>query len=235
VGKMKIIHISDVHCTENKNFLKYLDENEIDLVLVSGDITDFGPDEFAKDFLNKLASKTSVIAIYGNCDIETIPYVIENSKAISGHNKINLFKNVLIYGFGGSSPTPFSTPSELSEEDLYMGLNNLIDYESVVIEENSSVINKDNIIKILLTHSPPFESEADKILSGDHVGSKAVRNIINENDFDINLCGHIHEAKSISKLNKTIIANPGMLKDNYGVLITKNNDSRDFDVELVKF
>ncbi|MDR3222680.1 MAG: metallophosphoesterase [Methanobrevibacter sp.] len=229
---MKIIHISDVHSNENENFLKYLDENEIDLVLISGDITDFGPQEFADDFLNNLASKTSVIAIHGNCDIEAIPKTIENSKAISGHDKINLFKNVLIYGFGGSNPTPFATPFEINEEDLYNSLNNLINNENVVIKENKS-IDEDKIIKILLTHAPPFESEADKILSGNHVGSKAIRDILNENDFDLNLCGHIHEAKSISKLNNTIVANPGMFKDNHGILIETDDDN--FNVEIVKF
>ncbi|MDR2622957.1 MAG: metallophosphoesterase [Methanobrevibacter sp.] len=231
---MKIVHISDIHNNENENFLRYLNENEIDLVLISGDITDFGPKEFADDFLNKLASKTSVIAIHGNCDIESVYNTIEKSNTIFGHDKISLFKNILIYGFGGSNPTPFNTPFEMSEEDLYASLNNLIDYESVILEENKS-LDKNKVIKILLTHSPPFESEADKIPSGDHVGSKAIRDILNENDFDLNLCGHIHEARSVSKLNNTIIANPGMLKDNHGILITTSNDSPDFDIEIVEF
>ncbi|MDR2830990.1 MAG: metallophosphoesterase [Methanobrevibacter sp.] len=231
---MKIVHISDIHSNENENFLKYLDENEIDLVLISGDITDFGPKEFADDFLNKIASKTSVIAIHGNCDIESVYNTIENSKATFAHNKINLFKNILICGFGGSNPTPFNTPFEINEEDLYTCLNNLIDYENVVLKENK-LLNKDKIIKILLTHAPPFETEADKISNGDHVGSKAIRDVLNENDFDLNLCGHIHEAKSISKLNNTIIANPGMFKDNHGILITTNNDSSDFNIEIIEF
>jgi Icc-related predicted phosphoesterase len=230
---MKIIHISDVHSENNENFFRYLDENEIDLVIISGDITNFGPVEFATDFLNKTAFKTKVIAIPGNCDIDGVIESIEDSNAILGHDTINLFKNVLIYGFGGSSPTPFGTPFEIAEDDLYNSINNLIDYESVILKENTD-LNPDNLIKILLTHSPPFKTEADKITSGDHVGSTAIEKIINENDFDLNLCGHIHEAKSISKLNDTIIINPGMLKDNYGTLITINDDN-DIKTEIIEF
>ena len=43
---MKILSISDVHGEENENLYKYLKKNDIDLVLVSGDITNFGPLEF---------------------------------------------------------------------------------------------------------------------------------------------------------------------------------------------
>jgi Icc-related predicted phosphoesterase len=230
---MKIIHISDIHSGNNENFFKYIDENEIDLVIISGDITEFGPLEFATDFLNKTASKTKVIAIPGNCDIDGVIETIEDSKAILGHDRINLFKNVLIYGFGGSNPTPFKTPFEIAEDDLYNSINNLINYESVILKENTD-LNPDNLIKILLTHAPPIKTDADKITSGDHVGSLTIAKIINENDFDLNLCGHIHEAKSISKLNNTIISNPGMLKDNYGTLITIDDDN-DIKTEIIKF
>ncbi|MDR2873905.1 MAG: metallophosphoesterase [Methanobrevibacter sp.] len=229
---MKIIHISDVHSENNENFFRYLDENEIDLVIISGDITNFGPLEFATDFLNKTAFKTKVIAIPGNCDICGVIKTIEDSEAIVGHDRINLFKNVLIYGFGGSNPTPFGTSFEIAEDDLYNSINNLIDYESVILKENND-LNQLDIIKILLTHSPPFNTEADKITSGDHVGSTAIANIIDENDFDLNLCGHIHEAISISKLNSTIIANPGMLTNNHGTLITTDDDG--FKTEIIEF
>ena len=51
----KILAISDVHGEENENLYAYLNNNDIDLVLVLGDITDFGPLEFASEFLDKVA------------------------------------------------------------------------------------------------------------------------------------------------------------------------------------
>ena len=38
----KILAISDVHGEENENLYTYLNNNDIDLVLILGDITDFG-------------------------------------------------------------------------------------------------------------------------------------------------------------------------------------------------
>ena len=42
----KILAISDIHGQENENLYNYLKNNDIDLVLILGDITDFGPLEF---------------------------------------------------------------------------------------------------------------------------------------------------------------------------------------------
>ena len=56
--------------------------------------------------------------------------------------------------------------------------------------------------------------------NGEHVGSQGIQKSIHEFQPQINVCGHIHEAKSISKIGKTTdVANPGMLKDNGAVLI----------------
>ena len=66
---MKILAISDVHGEENENLYKYLDNNDIDLVLITGDITNFGPLEFVGEFIGKIFEyDCDVIAIPGNCD-----------------------------------------------------------------------------------------------------------------------------------------------------------------------
>jgi Icc-related predicted phosphoesterase len=231
---MKILHISDVHSEENENFYKYLDENSVDLVIVSGDITNFGSAEFATGFLNKVSSKVEeVIAIIGNCDPEEVLFAVEESDAFLAHNTITIFKNLIIYGFGGSNPTPFNTPFEINEDVLYESINNLIEHEEVVLEDIPS-LKSSNPLKILLTHAPPLNSQADKIDSGDHVGSSSIERIIKENNFDLNLCGHIHEARSISKIGDTIVANPGILTGNHGVLIDVKEDSS-FNCEIVDF
>ena len=84
----KILAISDVHGEENENLYTYLNNNDIDLVLILGDITDFGPLDFVETFINKVADcNVDVIAIPGNCDPNGICNAI-NDVAFCLHNNI---------------------------------------------------------------------------------------------------------------------------------------------------
>ncbi len=227
---MKILSISDVHGEKNENFINYLKNNDdIDLILISGDITNFGPVEFVGEFVEGIVNLGfDVFAIQGNCDPVDVPDAIKDTDAVCLHNNIKTYGNAVIFGFGGSNPTPFDTLGEFEDEYLYDNIKEL-----VLGYENTST--EDKKVKILLTHAPPLGSQADKIPDGVHVGSKAVRDIIEEFDIDINICGHIHEAKSTDEIAGTVVANPGMLKDNYGCLVTIDDDSLDFNVEIVSF
>lgn len=228
---MKILSISDVHGEYNENFINYLKNNkDIDLILINGDITNFGPLEFVGDFIDSIVDLDfDVIAIQGNCDPKEVPDVIKDTNGTCLHKNVKTYGNVIIFGFGGSNPTPFNTPGEFEDEYLYENIKELLlDYEKNMDDEDLKV-------KILLTHAPPLDSEADKIPDGVHVGSKAIRDIIEEFNIDINLCGHIHEAKSIDNIANTIVVNPGMLKDNHGCLVTIDDDTLDFNVEIVPF
>ena len=63
---MKILSISDVHGESNENFINYLKNNkDIDLILINGDITNFGPLEFVGDFIDNIVDLDfDVFAIY---------------------------------------------------------------------------------------------------------------------------------------------------------------------------
>ncbi|MDR3063806.1 MAG: metallophosphoesterase [Methanobrevibacter sp.] len=220
---MKVLQISDIHSEINPRLNSYLDENKIDLLIISGDITNFGPSEFAMNYLNELKEKNiDILTIPGNCDTPEAISAIDSSEVLSAHNKVVKYKNIIFFAFGGSNPTPFNTPFEFDEDTIYNEIKSLIEKESIDIADksfNESTDDvKDDYFKVLLTHAPPFGSDADLIPSGAHVGSTAIEKIIKENNFDINLCGHIHEACSISKINNTIIANPGNLHESHGIL-----------------
>lgn len=62
---------------------------------------------------------------------------------------------------------------------------------------------------ILISHYPPYNTRADIASSGRHVGSRIVRQAIEELRPRACLCGHIHESPAIFKLNDTIVVNPG--------------------------
>lgn len=98
----KILAISDVHGEENENLYTYLNNNDIDLVLILGDITDFGPLEFVSTFINKVADcGVDVIAIPGNCDPKGICNAI-NEVSFCLHNNIIAYGDAILFGFGGS-------------------------------------------------------------------------------------------------------------------------------------
>lgn len=223
----KILAISDVHGEENENLYTYLNNDDIDLVLVLGDITDFGPLDFVGPFLEKIADcGVDVIAIPGNCDPKGICNAI-NEVSFCLHNNIIAYGDAILFGYGGSNETPFNTPGEIQDNKIYGDVFELL--------ANYDYVYNDKVpkVKILVTHAPPYNTEADKIESGDHVGSQGILKSIHEFEPQINVCGHIHEAKSLSKIGITTdVANPGMLKDNGAVLIDII-DGSNYDISLI--
>ena len=223
----KILAISDVHGEENENLYNYLNNNDIDLVLILGDITDFGPLDFVETFINNVADcGVDVIAIPGNCDPAGICNAI-NDVSFCLHNNIIAYGDAILFGYGGSNPTPFNTPGEIEDLKIYGDVYELLaNYDYVY---NADVPK----VKILVTHAPPYNTDADMIESGDHVGSTGILKSIHEFEPQINLCGHVHEAKSLSKIgNVTDVANPGMLKDNGAVLIDIK-DGSNYDISII--
>jgi uncharacterized protein len=217
---MKIIAFSDIHGKYNK-IIDYIKNNHVDLIILTGDITHFGPTELAEEILNEIGSfDIPVMAIPGNCDPINLYGNIDNSKAINIHGRSVTIKNIGICGFGGSNPTPFKTPLEFEEVEIYTEAKK-------AMEEI-----KDNKITIFVTHAPPFESKTDILPSGDHVGSVALKKIIEEFQPTINVCGHIHESKAMDEIGKTKVINPGMVSDGYACIINID-DSNEDDVKII--
>jgi putative phosphoesterase len=220
---MNILAISDLHGSTHKALNNYLKNNKIDLIVIAGDITDFGPAELAEDILNEISSYgIPVVAIPGNCDPQGVSSQLDNSKAINIHGKSTTVKNVGICGFGGSNLTPFDTPLEFGEIEIFEELDKIM------------VEMKDQDIKILVTHAPPLNTNADKLPNGDHVGSESIRKIIEDYKPNINICGHIHEAQSIDQIGETIILNPGQIMDGGACLVQIDDETNIIDSKIIK-
>lgn len=204
---MKILAVSDLH-GNIKPIINYLNENKVDLIIISGDITHFGPAELGEDILNEISSfNVPVLAIPGNCDPGSMHINIDNSQAINIHARNIVMKEVGICGFGGSNPTPFNTPLEFEEVQIYDEAKKPLDGI------------KDQKITLFITHAPPYNTKTDLLPSGAHVGSKSLRKIIEELQPTVNICGHIHEAKGTDKIGKTKIINPGEVSKGNACLI----------------
>lgn len=217
---MKILAISDLHGEIHPGLNDYLQHNKVDLIVICGDITHFGPSELAQDLLNEIcAYKIPVVAVPGNCDPQDINSCLQNCQAINVHGKKVDIQNMGICGLGGSNPTPFNTPIEFGELEIYEELDKLM------------LGMKDEKVKILITHAPPYKTQVDKISSGDHVGSKSIREIIQKYKPDLNICGHVHESQAIDKLEDTVIVNPGQLTDGYACLITIEEENEEHPIQ----
>jgi len=207
---MKILVMGDIH-GQCQNIFKYLQKNRVDLIILTGDITHFGPEKLGEEILNEICVfDTLTLAIPGNCDQTYIYGEIESSNAINIHNKSVIMKNIGICGFGGSNTTPFNTPLEFAEMQIYSQLEKLM----------NEIENEE--IRILVTHAPPYNTKADILPSGDHAGSESIRKIIEEFEPTLNLCGHIHESKAIDKIGNTIIINPGESSQGFASMVEIN-------------
>jgi len=222
---MKILAVTDLH-GKFQRLINYLKKNQVDLIVLAGDITNFGPSELGEEILNEISSfDIPVLAVPGNCDPEQIHGKLDSSKAINIHGRSVVVKNIGICGFGGSNPTPFNTPLEFEEIEIY-------DEAKKAIENI-----KDHEITLLVTHAPPYGTKADLLPSGKHAGSKSLRKIIEEYKPSINICGHIHESRGIDKIGDTYIVNPGEMSEGYAYVIKisdKNQEKEFIETELIE-
>jgi Icc-related predicted phosphoesterase len=112
------------------------------------------------------------------------------------------------------NPTPWNSPRECPDEELERRLRTEIKKAS-------------NIERLICDfHAPPYNTPIDSapklgknmkpkfaLLTGqpeyEHVGSKAVRKVLEEFQPKMGLHGHIHESAGVCKIGRTVCVNPG--------------------------
>jgi len=186
---MRILALSDLHSEETVlgGLENLLGREKFDLIILAGDITQKGPLTYAEDLLDILRGE-KVLAIHGNMDTKQVVDLLERKGLFFHLSKVEVGEWNFI-GFGGSSPTPFGTPIEYEEWQIYDELSRF----------------RMNSKTILVTHSPPYDSGVDKTSAGVSAGSKSIRRIIEEKKPFMNICGHIHEAEGEAMVGETRI------------------------------
>jgi len=206
---VKFISFGDIH-EHPANVQKINGISDADFVVVTGDLTNFGGIKKARNIINFISRyNPTIYAQFGNMDFEETNNYFDEI-GINLHSKGIIIEDIGIFGVGGSNYTPFNTPSEYSEEQLeefiYKG------YESI----------KNIPIKILVSHTPPYNTALDVVRGGVHVGSTSVRKFIEEYQPQLCLTGHIHEAVGEDRIGSTIIVNSGMIGDGgYAEIVKK--------------
>jgi uncharacterized protein len=168
-------------------------------------------------------SETPLYLIPGNDDDFSIDEILD----APGHAPVNADGKVLdiagdlqLLACGWSNHTPWQTPREESEDELYARLAALAQQV------------RDPRRAIFMIHVPPHDSGLDTaplldenlrptISAGDvlrgPVGSTAVRRIIEDFEPLLAIHGHIHESGGEQKIGRTLCINPGS-EANHGIL-----------------
>lgn len=218
---MKIISFGDIH-EDTRNLQKIEAElKDADLIIISGDITNYHGKAVAENVINSVRKyNTNILAQLGNLDQgEVNDYLSQESINLHGNGYI--FNDIGIFGVGGSNLTPFKTPTEFNEEEIYSFLVN--GYKKIDGCE----------VKIMVPHMPPINTNVDKVSSGMHVGSKSVRDFIEKYKPNMCICGHIHESKGDDVIGNTIIFNAGMFKEGGYVTIEYFNGSLNGNLKMI--
>jgi Icc-related predicted phosphoesterase len=196
VKKLKIYAVADIHGSQYRLnlVLKNIQRHSPDLVVVCGDITQFGPGDVAKNFLDQIPIET--VAVTGNIDSTDVEKAIDDSKATRIELKKVVKKGIPFVGASGVNPDHFKI---LSDKKM--------------IDENT----------VIVTHVPAFDT-VDKIFIGMHGGSKELRSLVDEHKPRLVLSGHIHESPGFTKINKTVFVNCSIGKRGEGALIDINEE-----------
>lgn len=193
---MRILAITDVH--DKRNCLERIlaDAGSVDVILLGGDITNFGTSkDAARLVLIATQSGVKVLAVAGNCDSPQIEnHLVELGVSIHG-------RGVLVgdVGFQGVSAMPpwCNEMYQFTEEQIAHFLET--GREQLAGAKH----------RIVLSHFPPRGERVDCTYHGNHVGSTSLRAFIQSAQPELVFCGHIHEGRGIESLGQTTVVNCG--------------------------
>lgn len=180
---------------------------------------------FAKAMVDELARwialaeerlRSTSVEVYvmpGNDDPWSIDRVLEGSSVVKvcDGRIVRVGEHEMI-SCGFSNPTPWNSPRELREEELYEKVRHLAEqleapataiFNLHVPPHGSGLdtaIELDGELRPVLTSGQPHEIP---------VGSTAVRQLIEEYQPALALHGHIHESRGIVRIGRTVVINPG--------------------------
>ena len=209
-------------------YYKVMDEDEFQATSADADAVSKLFNELARQRLSswvdlaeeRLAGTGVKCFVTGGNDDE--PEVLDVMKR-EGNKSFFACENEVVYvdddhpmiSVGFSTPTPWKTPREVSDERLGEIIEEMI---AKVPDMNKTIFN---------FHDPPVDSSLDtcpmldwskdppeQILQGGQpilfgAGSQSVRTAIEKYKPMLGLHGHIHESQSVAKIGRTTCVNPG--------------------------
>jgi uncharacterized protein len=149
----------------------------------------------------------------GNDDPPGVDTAIERATRVEAcDERVVDFGPYEMLSLGYSNLTPFNSPRELDEDELYRRVEAMA---SRIGDQSSCIFN---------LHVPPYDSQLDSAPQLDEdltvvtaagqprmipVGSTAVRELIERYQPVLALHGHVHESRGATRIGRTLCINPG--------------------------
>ena len=235
----KILYASDLH--GNKVLFERLFElaqkHKVDAIFYGGDSCPLetsglqqrieNQKKFLETYLLPKAvqlkkSNISFYCIMGNGDFRiNEPMLIGADKAGKLHyihNKAAKLGNFSIVGYNFVNLFPFAVKDWEKSDIQYVKRDGIrtSPEERTTIEQDLKQLSKlsDPKTTIYLFHGPPFDTKLDMMHNEAHIGSKAIRQSIEEKQPFMSFHGHVHESCEVSgsyvyKIGKSLCFNPG--------------------------
>lgn len=190
-----------------------------------------GMERWIKMLEEKIPAEATAIVMPGNDDIFQIDNVINKSERVIYPlgKVVPLCFDYELISLDYCNPTPWDSPRECSEKDLWAKLKKLagmvkVDWDKVVCNFHCPPYGTRLDIALKLKNLRPVYTMGEP--EREHVGSRSIQKFMKEYQPLIGLHGHIHECPAYDYIGKTVVLNPGSEYD-AGIL-------RGFIVEFTK-
>ena len=193
---MKILAAGDIHgdIDQVKKLAMQAKAEDVDLVVLSGDLTmgEMHTQGLIGPF-KKVGKK--VVLVPGNHEtLATADFLAELYGVKNLHGYSIYMGDVGIFGAGSANIGLFQLPENEITAILKKGFDRIKDVKT----------------KIMVTHVHPDKTLMSKFSENLFPGSVAVRRFIEQNQPDIAICSHVHEAEGIEEnIGKTKVINVG--------------------------
>ena len=204
---MLIAYVVDVHDRFDAVPRALAAIGDVDVLLIGGDITTFGRPEDAEHAVESwrpLAPK--VLAVAGNMDSRAIDErLVDLGVSLDGRGVV--LDDVGFAGVSAAPLSPLHTPYELSDQEITRRA------------ESALGAVRGARVRIFCPHAPPHDTECDRLRSGEHVGSIVLRRLVEREQPDVVLCGHIHESRGTDLVGESRVVNPGPVSAGHYALV----------------
>ena len=153
-------------------------------------------------------SRAKIFMAPGNDDPMEMDAILDSSRVM----KSAAMKNLDVLGYemitiAHTSPTPWDTPREWSEEEMAKNIDQLAG--TIKTMERAIFNFHDPPYGTMLDYAPKLRDMRQSAGETEHVGSKAVSEAIKKYQPFLGLHGHIHESRAVQKIGRTFCVNPG--------------------------
>jgi len=195
---MKIFAFADIHCDYEllKKIVSRANRSDIDIVISCGDLSWFGSgiDE-CFEILSDIKKPTLIISGNHDRNEDINSFCKAHSNFVNINHKKYVFKDHLFVGYAEGGFGHIDPKLKLLSKQF-----------KLFFKEHKGK-------KVLVLHGPPHGTKCDDRSCwhppGIHNGSITARNLIEQSDIDLVLCGHIHECGDcMDKIGKAVILNP---------------------------